>query len=234
MNKKIDLYCFTHAGGAATFFNVLDKHLVENIELQKLEYSGHGLRRKEPFYQNFTELANDMFEMICNRENRERPYALMGYSMGCISLVETLKLICQKQLLLPSHVFLAAHEPKTKLELLNYSEDEKDEIIRHRTLAFGGIPGQIQNNDIFWRMYMPIYRADYKLISEYDFEDMGCYRNIPTTIFYSEEDTPLKNMLDWQSVFPDKNEFLRYTGSHFFIQQYYKEIATVVNERLGL
>ena len=47
--RKPQCFCFPCAGGAATFFQGIEKDLPD-AELVKMEYAGHGMRRKEPFY----------------------------------------------------------------------------------------------------------------------------------------------------------------------------------------
>ncbi len=229
------LFCFTYAGGAASFFDSLKPYLDPSIELNGLEYAGHGKRMKEPFYRDFRELADDMYPRICAAlDDRQEPYALMGYSMGSISVVEILKKILEEgELPLPVHVFLAAHEPHTKGELAGFSSGESDELVRERTVRFGGVPETLVNNRSFWRLYLPLYRADYTMIGKYDFADLDLRMEIPMTVFYSEEDTPLGEMEQWKKYFAGESEFLRFEGSHFFMQQHYREIAGIISERMN-
>ena len=58
------LFCFTYAGGNAAFFDLLESNLNESIEVIKLEYAGHSTRNRERFYDNFEELAQDMYKII--------------------------------------------------------------------------------------------------------------------------------------------------------------------------
>ena len=118
---------------------------MSGIEVVKLDYAGHGERHKENFYENFDELADDIFELV--RDNYlGGEYALFGYSMGSITLVEVLKRIIDQKIELPSNLFLAAHEPQTKYELLDFSSDELDEWVMERTLRFGGVPERLLKN----------------------------------------------------------------------------------------
>ena len=90
MNNIPRLFCFTYAGGSAAFFDEIEKDL-EGIELKKLEYAGHASRHKERFYQDFNELGDDLFQII--KSCLQGSYALFGYSMGSIALVEVLRRI---------------------------------------------------------------------------------------------------------------------------------------------
>lgn len=226
------IFCFTYAGGNATFFDELDKDLPE-FELVKLEYSGHGTRHKEPFYENFDELADDMYAVLKSKYNGSK-YALFGYSMGTISLVEVLiRIVSDRKTPLPDHVFLAAHEPKTKAELSGYTPDELDEWVKVRTIRFGGVPEKLIHNKSFWRMYLPLYRADYSIIGKYRFEELDLMTDIPATVFYSETDTRYEDMKLWRNIFKGEIQFHQYEGTHFFIQNHHTEIADVIRASIN-
>ena len=222
------LFCFTYAGGTSAFFDEIEKELT-GIECVKLEYAGHGTRRKEEFYDTFDELADDMFERIRVRyDNGE--YGLFGYSMGTISLVEVLKRIIASGMKLPCSIFLAAHEPHTKSELLGYSADELDEWVRERTIRFGDVPEKLINNRAFWRTYLPLYRADYTIIGKYEFEKLSIRTDVPATVFYSQTDTPEEDMKQWERYFPC--ELYRFSGTHFFIRQHHTEMAKIIKTKM--
>lgn len=229
MPNKGQLFCFTYAGGTAAFFEKIEKELPE-LEVVKLEYSGHGARHKEPFYQDFDELAEEMFKSFKERLAEEN-YALFGYSMGCISLVEVLKRIISEGISKPSSLFLAAHEPYTRTEILGFSEDELDDKVIERTVSFGALPEKLLSNKVFWRTYLPIFRADYTMIGKYRFEELNLREDIPTSVFYSETDTPLQKMKQWESYFPC--EFFELPGSHFFIIEHYQEMARIIRQKMG-
>jgi medium-chain acyl-[acyl-carrier-protein] hydrolase len=230
MQIKPQLFCFTYAGGNKSFFDVIEKDL-DGIDVVKLEYAGHGARHKEPFYNNFDELADDMFHEVKARASGE--YALFGYSMGSISAVEVLKRIIGSGMPEPSHIFLSAHEPHTKSELLGFTPDELDEWVKQRTLQFGDVPERLVNSKVFWRLYLPVYRADYLIIGQYKFEKLDLSTAIPTVIFYSETDTPIQDMKKWENYFKGSVAYCSYEGNHFFIKQHHKEMAQKIKDRLG-
>lgn len=232
MSDRKQIFCFTYAGGSASFFDSIEKDL-PNFELVKLEYSGHGTRHKEKLYQDFNELADDMYALL-KREYKGNDYALFGYSMGTISLVEVLKRIeNNRELPLPGNVVIAAHEPMTKAGFAGYSDEELDQWVKNRTIQFGTVPERLLNNKSFWRMYLPLYRADYSIIGKYRFEDLTLRQDIPATVFYSETDTKLNDMKLWQKYFTGDCEFYQYEGTHFFIQNHHKEMAAVIETKMN-
>ncbi len=230
--SKPQIFCFTHAGGNASFFDSIEKEL-PNVELVKFEYAGHGTRHREKFYKNFDELADDIFERI-RKEYSGNEYSLFGYSMGTITLVEILKrILAEPNMREPERIFLAAHEPHSKAELVGFTEDELDEWVKARTIKFGAVPEKLINNNSFWRIYLPLYRADYSIIGKYKFEDLNLRSAIPTTVFYSESDTPRSEMDLWRKYFVGECDFFQFQGSHFFIQEHRAEMAKIIQDKLN-
>ena len=164
----------------------------------------------------------------------EGDYALFGYSMGSISTVEILRRILASALPAPAHVFLCAHEPQTKSELLGFTTDELDEWVKERTVHFGDVPEKLLNNKVFWRTYLPIYRADYTMIGKYEFEKLDLKTSIPATVFYSKTDTPFEDMKQWGKYFIGPVDYREYSGNHFFIREHHKEIAQIIRTKLGV
>lgn len=227
--SKPQIFCFTYAGGDKNFFSIIEEDLKE-FDLVSFDYAGHGERHKEEFYQDFDELADDMFREAQDKISGK--YALFGYSMGSITATEVLRRIVSTGLPLPSHVFLCSHEPHTKSELLGFSADELDEWVKERTIRFGDVPEKLLTNKVFWRTYLPIYRADYTIIGKYKFEDLDLRTDVPLTVFYSETDTPLEDMKQWQKFFIGSVDYQRYEGNHFFIREHHREMAEVIRNRL--
>lgn len=232
MQSKKQLFCFPFAGGSASFFDRIEKDLPD-FDVVKLEYAGHGTRHREALSRNFDELANDMYARV-----RERcagtGYALFGYSMGTISLVEVLKRILdRKEVFPPKSVFLAAHEPLTREAYRIRTGENQDDWVKERTIRFGSIPAKLLSNESFWRMYLPLYRADYTMIGQYRFEDLRLASSVPATVFYSETDTRPENMLLWKKIFVGDCAFYKFDGNHFFIREHHEEMARIIRKRIA-
>lgn len=229
--SKPQLFCFPCAGGSAAFFDPIEKDL-SGFELVKLEYAGHGARHKEPCYQDFDELSEDVYRRFKERYSGG-DYALFGYSMGTIALVEILRRILDDSGMRPPlHAFLAAHEPHSKAELSDFTAGELDEWVKNRTIRFGAVPEKLQNNKSFWRMYLPLYRADYSAIGTYRFEDLTLRTAVPATIFYSETDTPRKEMEQWGNYFTGACAYYEFPGNHFFIQEHHNAMARIMDSQI--
>lgn len=237
MNKKY-LFCFTYAGGTAAFYEEIKSELSDEVQVVPVEYSGHGKRAKEPLLDTMQETVIDLYDKFLkkyleNNKGEEFEYAMLGYSMGSIVVVECLRLFFSKsEIKWPQYIFLAAHQPKSIINLLNVPEDEVDRLVMERTVAFGGVPASLLTNKTFWRMYLPLYKADYLMIAKYNFELLDFKTQIPTTVFYSERDTALVEMEKWKKFFTGDIEFIKYDGNHFFINENYKAMAEVIKNKM--
>ncbi|MCR4691493.1 MAG: hypothetical protein K5739_09125 [Lachnospiraceae bacterium] len=229
MKSKVQLFCYTYAGGNCSFFDEIEKELPK-IECVKPEYSGHGTRHREPFYHDFDELADDMY-MLFRQAYKGGDYALFGYSMGTISLVEVLKRICNAgDIPEPKRVFLAAHDPQNRVVPFKADDETLTEWVKQRTIQFGAVPEKLINNKTYWRTYLPLYAADYSIIGKYRFENLKLRITVPATVFYSEKDTPLSEMKLWEKFF--QCEYCQFDGTHFFIQEHHEEMAGIIRSRL--
>ena len=230
------LFCFPFAGGTASFFDQIEQDLAgatkATVNIVKFEYPGHGEHRKEPLCETISVLADDMFTRF-RASYVGGIYALFGYSMGTIVLVEVLRRILASIYPAPKHIFLAAHEPKTIHEILSYASDELDDWVKARIMNLGTVPEQLRNNKTFWRIYLPIYRANYIMLAKYSFENLRFQTSIPATIFYSETDTPLKEMKLWENYFVGQVDYHKYEGQHFFIRQNHSAMAEVIRSKMA-
>ena len=230
-NKKFLLFCFPFAGGTADFYNNLEKACGDSVQFIKLEYSGHGTRMKEPLYHSFDELTDDLYPWILNTliANPNMDYSMIGYSMGSIAMFDMLmRIVKDGKCRRPWGVFLAAHQPQPIQSLRDIPADGIDDWVKERTIEFGGTDKRLFHNKSFWRLYLPIFKADYKMIADYEFDGVDFLTDIPAMVFYSEEDTPYVEMTEWKNFFTGVCDFVEYTGSHFFIEEYYQDMADVI------
>ena len=169
------LFCFPFAGGTIDFYNNIERACGDRVKFIKLEYSGHGTRMKEPLYESFEEMTADLFPHILQTLERypEAEYSLLGYSMGSIAVFNMLQKIENENVQRrPWRVFLSAHQPQPISSLRNIPQLEVDGWVKDRTIEFGGVDSKLINNKIFWRVYLPIFRADYQMIAHYDFDSL--------------------------------------------------------------
>lgn len=235
LKRKI-VFCFSHAGGSADFFNLLEQ-AAPDIDFIKLEYPGHGKRLNESLCDSIREVVEKLYPIIVDiyktkSISHSAEYGLLGYSMGSIAAFDMARYISErKEIDLPKHIFLAAHAPIARVSMNDISKSDIDEYVRQRTIEFNAVPQGLIENRAFWRVYLPIYKADYLMISGYTFEACEDISNIPTSIFFSGEDTAKEDIVKWDNYF-STTEYYEYSGSHFFICDNYKKMAHIIAKKM--
>ena len=230
----MQIFCFTHAGGAASFYDNLELSCDNNFDFIKFEYPGHGSKIKEELCYNIDEVVEKFYSEFKEKNNGE-PYALFGYSMGSLIALYALQYIyLNKERQLPNHIFICAHCPHIIVKINEINKDHVDDYVKNRTIEFNAIPKELLNNRIFWRMYLPIYKADYTMINTFDIENFKFKTNVPATVFFGKNDLASKNIFDWNKFFEKKVEYIEYDSGHFFIKDHCKDMAMKIKEKLNM
>ncbi len=132
---------------------------------------------------------------------------------------------------MPNHIILGAHAPIDRNNSLLSLNLEDDYTMKKLIISFGGIPEYLQRDDIFWKIYLPIYRADYSILRSYKYPILDLDGLIPIDVIYSENDTKLEDVEHRKEFFGEDIVFHRFEGGHFFASNYFGEIYQLTNER---
>jgi surfactin synthase thioesterase subunit len=226
------LFCFPYAGGTASFFQPLQKELAGKIKVLPMEYAGHGVRQKETLLTQADAFLRDVYQQICELQAGS-DYSLFGYSMGCLVAMELLRFLERENCKLPKQVILSAHAiGHSKLNGMQI--DMTDEWVMQRTISFGGIPEKLKSNRSYWRVYIPIYRADYQLIQQMDRIPKDFQTTLPMTLLYGKDDIPLKELEEWKHIFQGRMRMQAFEGEHFFAEGQWENVAKEITEILDI
>jgi len=229
--KKIKLFCIAHAGGSAVSFIKWRDYIDKKIEVIPIELSGRGARIDQKLYDTFEEAVDDVYNVI-NSETENSKYAIYGHSMGSwIALALCYKLAKEKRKP-PVHLFVSGKEaPFTKekeenIHMLNDKELEK------KLKELGGTPRYIFENEELKKMFLPIIRADYKIIERYKFKEKQ-ELNCPISFFYGINDSISDYEINGWSNFTN-NEFriIKFKGNHFFLYEDVEKVSEEINSIL--
>lgn len=228
--KKIQLFCLPYAGGGPEFFRPLKEMLDGRITVHALEYAGHGGRRKQPFYADFTELARDMAQRINEQLDDDSTFLLFGYSMGTIGVYE---MIAQKLLRRqPQHVFLASHEaPDGQWDSKRYL-GLTDEQFWDAMKQFGGLDNvddKMLHNRFFKHLYFVPIREDYRLLGNYPANHRGEFC-MPVTVFYAPDDIPDELIHGWDSFCRGGATYIALGQHHFFLKTCAEQTAQIIEQ----
>lgn len=229
--KQMQMFILPYAGGSIAAFKRLTDLIDERVEVVTVEYPGRGTRAKEPLCGSIEELLQNAIQYCCDRRKGDLPYAVMGYSMGSVLAYE---MIVRESI--PGelmHLFISAEvSPKDRSLELRKVENPTEERILERARCLGGVDERMLKNRRFAEIYIKPMLSDYRLFFEYRF---GAYTEkikTDTTFFYCEKDTAYSDVLKWNELIEGEFTFHEIGDNHFFINQHYEQMASVINETL--
>ncbi len=230
MEKKIQLFLLPFAGGNAKSFNKLISCLDESIEAISIEYAGRGARRKNNFILEYNAFLEDVAAFIKDKRNTNLPYALLGYSMGSAlvyDLIRTNVLDSSPQIMvLCARGFLDHQFMSQKYAFLG--EDEFIEKVKR----LGGMDERILQNRRFLDIYLEPLKSDYKVWSQYKYIPLPQNIGNDILVFYSEADSPKETVEGWKDITTGTTEMYEFGHNHFFINEYYMEMANIINNKI--
>lgn len=227
------LFCIPYAGGMSNIYYPW-KHKVNNCEIMPIILKGREKRVNEGFYKNVDEAAIDIKEQIISQLNDHEDFAIFGHSMGALLAYEVYYKLADENKF-PKIIFLSARrtpslilKPEAKISGLPFKE------IKQKLLEHGGMSENFFEIPELIRLFMPVIRADYKIMEEYHFvqheKKVGCKVVI---LGGNQDDISQTELIRWNDLLEYKSSIHMVDGNHFFVVNRMSEVLKVINEELN-
>lgn len=235
LSSIIKLFCFPYAGGSASVYGKLKQYLDKNIEIVPIEYTGRGKRINEKFYTDISGAIDDIYEVIRKHINGHE-FAFLGHSMGCIIAYEICKRVredCGRE---PAHIFVSGRYPPHVRKKSTILHTLPNDWFKNEIMKIGGTPKEIFENEELSQLFIPILKADYRLVELYEFQDENVRFNSRITVLSGKDDKIVEKdeLYEWQKYSLYAIDVYEFDGGHFFINNYVKEIAEIINHSLDV
>ncbi|RJE91397.1 thioesterase [Paenibacillus sp. 1011MAR3C5] len=229
----VTLICVPYAGGSAQVYKRWTGKLHPSLRLVPAELAGRGSRMGQPFYRNAAEAVEDLLPLVREAALDAAPYAIFGHSMGSLLVYELLHALVEENMPLPVAAFLSGRgaphcEHEQKLSLHELPDEEFLEEVK----GLGGMPAELFQHRELLDLFLPILRADFKLVGEYEPQKR---KPLPLklTILSGKEDSTVKGSLnDWELYAAGGCDLAFFEGGHFFVHEQEKEVLTLLNNTL--
>ncbi|MFC9293569.1 thioesterase II family protein [Streptomyces sp. NPDC057011] len=229
----VRLFCFPHAGGAASTFTPLSRELSGSVDVLAAQYPGRQDRRREEPVADIGRLADALADAVLVQAEEE-PYAFFGHSMGAVLAYETARRIVRRQAAGPLRLFLSGRgAPAATPDARDRLRTDADIIAAIRSLG-GTAPKAVEDPELR-AMVMPALRADYRAIGAYAWEP-GEPLDIPFTVLIGDSD-PVVGVAEadaWRDFTTAPASTKVFAGGHFYLDAHIEEVARTVTEALGV
>lgn len=231
--EKIILFCFPYAGGSATIYIKWRTYLSSHIDLVPVEFAGRGRRINEPFYESMSDALDDLYDKV-KPYLMEYKFAFFGHSMGGVFVYELCKKIKENEGKDPIHVFVSGRYPphiNKSEQMLHLLPDDK---FKDAIIKIGGTPSSVFENPELSEIFIPILKADYRLIERYEYAESNFRFNCGLTVFNGRSDkiATSDEILEWQKYTTANLNIYDFEGAHFFIYNNTNRITEIINRIL--
>ncbi len=229
--RRIKLYCLPYGGGSAASYLKWKGSLSKGIELCPVELAGRGKRFSEPFYESINEAVEDVYQQI-HLEIDDSPYAFFGHSMGSIILYELYFRLIERNHKPPVHLFISGRRaPECQDSEITYNLPEAEFV--KKVLQYGGTPKEFFENKDLADIFIPLLRADFKIVQTYAYTPKCKNLSTDVTIMYGKDDSYTSGDVDsWEKHVTGTYTMHEFEGGHFFIFKSMQQVLDVLNQTL--
>lgn len=217
---KPKLFFFPYAGSSVYSFVKWKSRLQEKFDVVFVEYPGRGGRTQEPFAETIEELVGSMLDEVAAAA-KEGEYFLFGHSLGAVVAYELMVQLGRRGLPMPKKAFLSGREPIRYCKISVNTDDLPDEQFMEIMSRYGGIPKEFYQDKEVRDIFLPVLRADFRLLERYLFGRHDEKADCDLAILYGEDDknTPAEEMRGWTEYSDGDVEFYSFPGTHFYCME---------------
>ncbi|KUN95452.1 thioesterase II family protein [Streptomyces caeruleatus] len=225
------LYCFPHAGGAASTFHGWPGLLPETVELVAVQYPGRQDRYQDPMPDSIPELAEEIVRRI--EAPFDRPTAFFGHSMGAMVAFETARRLQPRFPSPLAALFVSACKAPAEREPrgLSFEEDELRAYLRE----LGGEGARaLEEDEELWQLAYPVLSGDLRVIDKYEYA-AGAPLTCPLIALGGDRDpsvTPADLEL-WRDYAIGGAEVHVLDGGHFYFDGSLPGLTDILARRMG-
>lgn len=224
------LFCFPFAGGSAYSYKGLEAHLPASVRMVPVELPGRGRCANKPLLRSLRAMAEHAFDEV--KSQLDGPYAFFGHSMGACLAYELARRVESEGLTPPSHLFVSGRQaPSVPDKRRRW--DLPPDAFRETLRELGGCPPEILESEEYMEFFEPILRADFEAVETHTWASaalLGC----PVSALIGDlDDVTLEEAERWQEATRGQAVVFRFSGDHFFLFDYWQEVAELIALRLA-
>ncbi len=231
--KRIKLFCLPFAGSSAMFYYSWQRRLHPSIELRPIEIAGRGKRNNELFYDSIAEAVKDILEKI-KEELDSSSFAFYGHSMGTLLVYEVIHQLVEETQREPIHSFFTGRYPPHVGYKGKRMHKLPDNEFLEELNKIGGTSAEFFANKELIDLFLPILRADYKIVEEYEHKPKERKFNHEITVIGGKKDehVTLEDLNEWRAITNKTCNVYQLDGGHFFIKELQDNVVDLINFHL--
>jgi pyochelin biosynthetic protein PchC len=227
----VPLFCFPHAGGAASYFHPWSAALAPGIEVLAVQYPGREDRAAEPCLTTVADLADQIHAAL--GPSLPGTFAFFGHSMGAILAFEVARRITREQGRGPAHLFVSGRPAPPRYRHRNLHRAGNPALIAELRSLGGTDPRILQASDVL-DLILPTMRADYTASETYRF-DPGPPLSCDLTAMTGDRDATntTQDAAAWSAHTTGTFHLQVYPGGHFYLDDCRTQVLKLISSALA-
>lgn len=228
---SVQLVCFPHAGGSASFFHPVSERLAPDIDVSAVQYPGRQDRRGEPGVDDLGELADMVAEAVAPLG--ERPLAFFGHSMGALLAYEVAIRLERAGTAPLLRLFASGRRAPSRYRPDAPPLDDDRSLIAKLEELSGTESGLLSDPETR-EMVLPAVRTDYRAVWNYRHRP-GETIGAPITALVGDRDSEVTEpeARDWAGHSRSGFTLRSFRGGHFYLVGQAPAVIRVVADELA-
>ncbi|ELU09544.1 hypothetical protein CAPTEDRAFT_162889 [Capitella teleta] len=223
---KCRLICFPWCGGGSQFYARWGKDFSKDVEVIGLCLPGRESRQSELLLMEFDRCVKILSEEIA-RLCSDKPFAFFAHSIGaalCFKTAEHLQEHFDQE---PKHIFFSSSFAPHSQQIKDQVKDPEytpphelsNEDLTKCIAKMGGTPKLfLEDEDFMSRMFLPLYRADLKLMNGTKLLELNGKKPLscPITVVEGNKDEDHRPK-EFSDLTSGKFSHMTLNGGHFYL-----------------
>ncbi|WP_026129078.1 thioesterase II family protein [Nocardiopsis prasina] len=227
----VRLICLPHAGGSASSLRPWQYLLPSGIEALTVQYPG----REDRFGDPMVDTMHEVVDAVVNALDplTDRPYALLGHSMGSAVAYEVAVEARRRSIPAPVRLF-ASGRPAPHHAHRGDVHLRDDAHLAADLTRLGGTPPEVLADEELRTAVLRYVRNDYRLIETYH-PTRAKPLDIPVHVLIGAQDPEcsVEAAATWETTTTREVTTEVFPGGHFFLAQQRRRVAATIAQALG-
>lgn len=225
------LVCLPHAGGGVSTFRRWPPSLQPDVDVITVELPGRDRLVSEPAIDDLAKLVEQIDWAL--RPRLDRPVAVFGHSLGALVGYELIRRWERSGGPDPLLLFAAGRAAPQVPDRCPPMHELDDSQFIAELVRLQGSPAGVLDHPELMELLLPAIRADFRIDAEYVFGGDARVRT-PIVALAGEQDDIVASddVAAWQERTSGHAEFLTFAGGHFFVDECFDDVVSLVGRRL--
>jgi surfactin synthase thioesterase subunit len=213
---RLRLFCFPYGGGTASVFRAWPDRFPPDVEVCPVQLPGRESRFAEPAFTHVTPLVEELAGII--RPHLDRPYVLLGHSMGALIAFELARELRRRGEPAPAGMIVSGRRAPQLPQADAFHSLEGEEFIA-AVAGLGGTPADYLRDPKLRDYFIPLLKADFSITETYVYGDETAPLDCPIDALCGTADARVSGdeMDAWRAQTAARFSLTMLPGDHFFI-----------------